>query len=48
MAGPDGLLARKGAILVKWGFEKYRSGFRRITRRSRDVMRSRERIERER
>ena len=27
-------LARKGAILVKWGFEKYRSGFRRITRRS--------------
>lgn len=34
MSGPDGLLARKGAILVKWGFEKYRSGFRRITRRS--------------
>jgi len=28
-------IARKGAILVKWGFEKYRSGFRRITRRSR-------------
>jgi isocitrate dehydrogenase kinase/phosphatase len=27
-------IARKGAILVKWGFEKYRSGFRRITRRS--------------
>lgn len=27
-------VARKGAILVKWGFEKYRSGFRRITRRS--------------
>jgi isocitrate dehydrogenase kinase/phosphatase len=27
-------LARKGAILVQWGFEKYRSGFRRITRRS--------------
>ena len=25
---------RKGAILVKWGFEKYRSGFRRITRAS--------------
>lgn len=34
MTGPDGLLARKGAVLVKWGFEKYRSGFRRITRRS--------------
>lgn len=30
----DVLLPRKGAILVKWGFEKYRSGFRRITRRS--------------
>jgi isocitrate dehydrogenase kinase/phosphatase len=27
-------LARRGAILVKWGFEKYRSGFRRITRAS--------------
>jgi isocitrate dehydrogenase kinase/phosphatase len=27
-------IARRGAILVKWGFEKYRSGFRRITRRS--------------
>ena len=27
-------MARKGAILVKWGFEKYRSGFRRITRAS--------------
>jgi isocitrate dehydrogenase kinase/phosphatase len=27
-------VARKGAILVKWGFEKYRSGFRRMTRRS--------------
>jgi len=34
MTRTDGLLARKGAILVKWGFEKYRSGFRRITRRS--------------
>ena len=34
MNPPDPLLARKGAILVKWGFEKYRSGFRRITRRS--------------
>lgn len=34
MIPPEGLLARKGAILVKWGFEKYRSGFRRITRRS--------------
>jgi isocitrate dehydrogenase kinase/phosphatase len=34
MSEPDGLLARKGAILVKWGFEQYRSGFRRITRRS--------------
>ncbi len=30
----ESLLARRGAILVKWGFEKYRSGFRRITRRS--------------
>ncbi len=30
----DGLIARKGAILVKWGFEQYRSGFRRLTRRS--------------
>jgi isocitrate dehydrogenase kinase/phosphatase len=28
-------VARKGAILVKWGFERYRSGFRRITRASR-------------
>jgi isocitrate dehydrogenase kinase/phosphatase len=27
-------ITRKGAILVKWGFEKYRSGFRRITRMS--------------
>ena len=27
-------VARKGAILVKWGFEKYRSAFRRITRTS--------------
>src|SRR5689334_22006884 len=26
--------ARKGAVLVKWGFETYRSGFRRMTRRS--------------
>ena len=34
MSPTDALLARKGAILVKWGFEKYRSGFRRITRRS--------------
>ncbi|HYN44054.1 MAG TPA: bifunctional isocitrate dehydrogenase kinase/phosphatase [Thermoanaerobaculia bacterium] len=34
MNGADGLIARKGAILVKWGFEQYRSGFRRITRRS--------------
>jgi isocitrate dehydrogenase kinase/phosphatase len=32
MTEPDGQVARKGAILVKWGFEKYRSGFRRITR----------------
>ncbi len=28
-------LARKGAILAKWGFDQYRSGFRRITRASR-------------
>ena len=34
MLPPEALLARKGAILLKWGFEKYRSGFRRITRRS--------------
>ena len=34
MTEPDGRIARKGAILVKWGFEQYRSGFRRITRRS--------------
>ncbi len=34
MNEPDGRIARKGAILVKWGFEQYRSGFRRITRRS--------------
>lgn len=27
-------VARQGAILVKWGFEKYRAGFRRITRAS--------------
>lgn len=27
-------VARQGAILVKWGFEKYRAGFRRITRTS--------------
>jgi isocitrate dehydrogenase kinase/phosphatase len=27
-------VARRGAIYVKWGFEKYRAGFRRITRRS--------------
>jgi isocitrate dehydrogenase kinase/phosphatase len=27
-------IARRGAVLVKWGFEKYRAGFRRITRRS--------------
>lgn len=30
----EATVSRKGAILVKWGFEKYRSGFRRITRRS--------------
>ena len=34
MTATDVLLPRKGAILVKWGFERYRSGFRRITRRS--------------
>jgi len=34
MTAADVLLPRKGAILVKWGFERYRSGFRRITRRS--------------
>ena len=34
MSEPDGRIARKGAILVKWGFEQYRSGFRRLTRRS--------------
>lgn len=27
-------VAREGAILVKWGFEKYRSAYRRITRTS--------------
>lgn len=32
MTAADVLLPRKGAILVKWGFERYRSGFRRITR----------------
>jgi isocitrate dehydrogenase kinase/phosphatase len=32
MNAADVLLPRKGAILVKWGFERYRSGFRRITR----------------
>ena len=30
----DASLARQGAILVKWGFEKYRAAFRRITRMS--------------
>lgn len=33
-SGSDAALARQGAILVKWGFEKYRSAFRRITRTS--------------
>src|ERR1700761_1186484 len=27
-------VARQGAVLVKWGFEKYRSAFRRVTRTS--------------
>ena len=30
----EATVSRKGAILVKWGFERYRSGFRRITRAS--------------
>ncbi len=30
----DATVARKGAILIKWGFEQYRSRFRRSTRRS--------------
>jgi isocitrate dehydrogenase kinase/phosphatase len=30
----EATVTRKGAILIKWGFEKYRSGFRRITRAS--------------
>ena len=34
MQPSEASVARKGAILVKWGFEKYRSGYRRITRRS--------------
>lgn len=33
MQPSEASVARKGAILVKWGFEKYRSGYRRITRR---------------
>jgi isocitrate dehydrogenase kinase/phosphatase len=33
-ADQQALTARKGAVLVKAGFEKYRSGFRRITRAS--------------
>jgi isocitrate dehydrogenase kinase/phosphatase len=35
LSSTEASTARKGAILVKWGFEKYRSGFRRTTRRSR-------------
>ncbi len=31
---PQASPARTGAIVLKWGFEKYRSGFRRITRAS--------------
>jgi isocitrate dehydrogenase kinase/phosphatase len=30
----DGALVRQGAILVKWGFERYRAAFRRTTRTS--------------
>jgi isocitrate dehydrogenase kinase/phosphatase len=35
-AGPDpaAVPARRGAVTVKWGFEQYRSRFRRITRRA--------------
>jgi isocitrate dehydrogenase kinase/phosphatase len=32
----DVTIARKGAVAVKWGFEKYRSAFRRITRASQE------------
>src|SRR6185312_15244583 len=32
MSDADEALVRQGAILVKWGFERYRAAFRRITR----------------